>query len=143
MMYYLKKDDATKAKQLYLSLHISVQKLFDVAFEDFNKEVKKLKNITEEDIPYEKRITMLNTSDTIKGKAMEKLKSMSGGGLFGGSGDNKAQAWLDGFLRILFGIYKENPIISFVSEFIEKIDKFNELVQKSNPVLHERLQKNR
>ena len=50
----LKKDDATKAKQLYLSLHISVQKLFDVAFEDFNKEVKKLKNITEEDIPYEK-----------------------------------------------------------------------------------------
>jgi hypothetical protein len=79
----LKKDDATKAKQLYLSLHISVQKLFDVAFEDFNKEVKKLKNITEEDIPYEKRIVMLNTNDTIKGKAMEKLKSMSGGGLFG------------------------------------------------------------
>ena len=61
---------------------------------------------------------MLNTSDTIKGKAMEKLKSMSGGGLFGGSGDSKAQAWLDGFLRIPFGIYKENPIISFVLEFI-------------------------
>ena len=137
----LKKDDATKAKQLYLSLHISVQKLFDVAFEDFGKEVKKLKNITEEDIPYDKRITMLNTNDTIKGKAMEKLKSMGGGGLFGGSGDSKAQAWLDGFLKIPFGIYKESPIISFVTEFIEKIDKFNKLVKKTNKILYERLDK--
>ena len=135
----LKKDDATKAKQLYLSLHISVQKLFDVAFEDFNKEVKKLKNITEEDIPYEKRITMLNTTDLIKGKAMEKLKSMNSGGLFSGSGDNKVQSWLDGFLKIPFGIYKENPIIRFVNEFIEKTDKFNNLVKKNNPVLWEKL----
>ena len=62
----LKKDDANKAKQLYLSLHISVQKLFDVAFEEFNKEVKKIKNISEEDIPYEKRIVMMNTNDTTK-----------------------------------------------------------------------------
>ena len=137
----LKKDDATKAKQLYLSLHISVQKLFDVAFEDFNKEVKKLKNITEEDIPYEKRITMLNTTDLIKGKAMEKLKSMNSGGLFSGSGDNKVQSWLDGFLKIPFGIYKENPIIRFVVEFIEKIDKFNNLVKKNNPVLWDKLNK--
>ncbi len=137
----LKKDDATKAKQLYLSLHISVQKLFDVAFEDFNKEVKKLKNITEEDIPYEKRITMLNTTDLIKGKAMEKLKSMNSGGLFSGSGDNKVQSWLDGFLKIPFGIYKENPIIRFVTEFIEKIDKFNNLVKKNNPVLSDKLNK--
>jgi ATP-dependent Lon protease len=137
----LKKDDATKAKQLYLSLHISVQKLFDVAFEDFNKEVKKLKNITEEDIPYEKRITMLNTTDLIKGKAMEKLKSMNSGGLFSGSGDNKVQSWLDGFLKIPFGIYKENPIIRFVVEFIEKINKFNNLVKKNNPVLWDKLNK--
>ena len=84
---------------------------------------------------------MLNTNDTIKGKAMEKLKSMSGGGLFGGSGDNKAQAWLDGFLRIPFGIYKENPIISFVDEFIGKIDKLNNLVKSTNTLLHERLVK--
>jgi len=138
----LKKDDSSKAKQLYLSLHISVQKLFDVAFEEFNKEVKKLKNITEEDIPYDKRITMLNTTDNVKSKAMEKFKAVSGGGgLFGGGGDNKAQAWLDGFLKIPFGIYKENAIISFIKEFIQKVDKFNSLVKKNNTQLYERLTK--
>ena len=138
----LKKDDASKAKQLYLSLHISVQKLFDVAFEEFNKEVKKLKNISEEDIPYDKRITMLKCSDTVKGKAMEKFKAVnSGGGLFGGGGDNKAQAWLDGFLKIPFGIYKENAIISFINEFGGKVNKFNGIIEKSNNVLHERLNK--
>jgi hypothetical protein len=137
----LKKDDATKAKQLYLSLHISVQKLFDVAFEEFNQEVKKLKNITEEDIPYDKRITMLNTTDTIKGKGMEKFKAVSGGGgLFGGGGgDNKAQAWLDGFLKIPFGIYKENAIMSFIYDFISKVEKFNSFVESNNVLLYERL----
>ena len=133
----LKKDDANKAKQLYLSLHISVQKLFDVAFEEFNKEVKKIKNITEEDIPYEKRIVMLNTTDTIKSKAMEKLK-LVGNNLFG-SGDNKAQAWLDGFLKLPLGIYKENPIINFISEFIKKIEKLVSDIKIKNIVLYEKL----
>lgn len=133
----LKKDDANKAKQLYLSLHISVQKLFDVAFEEFNKEVKKIKNISEEDIPYEKRIVMMNTNDTIKGKAMDKLK-LVGNNLFG-SGDNKAQAWLDGFLKIPLGIYRENAIINFLTEFTHKIDKFLKDIKGKNRTLHESL----
>ena len=139
----MKKDDPNKAKQLYLSLHISVQKLFDIALEDFSKEVKKLKNITEDDIPYDKRITMINASDNIKSKAMDKFKSISsGGGLFGGgSGDTKAQAWLDGFLKIPFGIYKSNPILSFKDNFKGKIIKFNELVKDNNELLHEKLEK--
>ena len=135
----LKKDDSNKAKQLYLSLHISVQKLFDVAFEEFNKEVKKIKNITEEDIPYEKRIIMLNTTDNIKGKAMEKLKTI-GNGIFG-SGDNKAQGWLDGFLKIPFGIYKESPIISFIKDFKIKIEKFMNDLKLKNFTLYEKLNK--
>jgi len=138
----LKKDDPNKAKHLYLSLNISIQKLFDIALEDFNKEVKKIKNITEDDIPYEKRIMMINTTDNIKGKAMDKLKSIGGGGLFGGgSGDNKAQQWLDGFLKIPFGIYKKNPILSYIENFGEKIDKFLNLCE-NNEDLHKNLLEN-
>jgi endopeptidase La len=134
----LKKDDPNKAKQLYLSLNVSIQKLFDIALEDFNKEVKKLKNISEEDIPYEKRIVMLNTTDNIKGKAMDKLKSISGGGMFGSSsGDNKAQQWLDGFLKIPFGIYKKNSIISYITDYSETINKFLSLCETNNSELHE------
>lgn len=135
----LKKDDASKAKQLYLSLHISIQKLFDIAFEEFNKEVTKLKNITEDDIPYDKRIYMLNTSDNIKSKAIQKLKLLSKDNMLGGSNDNKAQAWLDGFLKIPFGIYKENVILNFINEFIQKIKKFIELVKNKNTCLFDKL----
>ena len=137
----LKKDDPNKAKQLYLSLNVSIQKLFDIALEDFNKEVKKLKDITEDDIPYEKRITMLNTSDNIKSKAMEKLKAMSGsGGLFGGGGgDNKSQQWLDGFLKIPFGIYKKNPIISYITDYGVKIDKFLDICKENSQEIYDRM----
>lgn len=136
----LKKDDPNKAKQLYLSLNISIQKLFDIALEDFNKEVQKLKNITEEDISYDKRITMLNTTDNIKSKGMDKLKAISGGGIFGGgSGDNKAQQWLDGFLKIPFGIYRKNPIISYISDFGESLDKFLNLCKLNSTKLYDLL----
>ena len=36
-------------------------------------------------------------------------------------GDNKAQAWLDGVLKIPFGMYKENPIMKFKDLFVEKL----------------------
>jgi len=139
----LKKDDPNKAKHLYLSLNVSIQKLFDIALEDFNKEVKKIKNITEDDIPYEKRIMMINTTDNIKSKAMDKLKSIGGGGLFGGggSGDNKAQQWLDGFLKIPFGIQKKNPILSYITDYGEKVDKFLSICKNDNK-LHDLLLEN-
>jgi hypothetical protein len=51
---------------------------------------------------------------------MEKLKEING------SKDNsiKAQQWLDGFLKIPFNIYKKEPIISFLKDFQNKIDKY-------------------
>ena len=125
----LKKDDPSKAKQLYLSLDINIQKLFDIAFEDFNKEVEKIKNLSEEDIPYEKRIVTLNVSDKIKSKAMDKLKNLNGG-LFG-NGDNKSQQWIDGFLKLPFGVYKENPILSFIDKFKIRLGLFKNLFDKN------------
>ena len=59
------------------------------------------------DLSYERRINLLKVPDNIKDKAIEKLKSMKGNF----QGDNKAQSWLDGFLKIPFGIYKENTLI--------------------------------
>ena len=68
---------------------------------------------------------------------MDKLK-LVGNNLFG-SGDNKAQAWLDGFLKIPLGIYRENPIINFLKEFTKKIDKFLKDIKGKNRTLHDRL----
>ena len=71
------------------------------------------------DIPYERRINLLNTNDSIKSKAIEKLKSLKNNF----QGDNKAQSWLDGLLQIPFGVFKENNIMNFKNEFIDKLNQ--------------------
>jgi hypothetical protein len=53
----------------------------------------------------------MNTSDFVKSKALEKLKEING------SKDNsvKAQQWLDGLLKIPFGVYKEEKILKYLA----------------------------
>lgn len=129
----IKKEKPDKAKELYFSLHSSVQKLFDIALTNFNQENKKLKEINIDDIPFDKKITMSKAPENAKIKAMEKFKQMKGGGLFNSSSDSKVEAWLNGFIRIPFGIYKNNNLFTFLESFPIKIkellnilnDKYN------------------
>ncbi len=82
-----------------------------------NEEENLIKNYTG-DLSYERRINMLKVPNVIKDKAIEKLKSMKGNF----QGDNKAQSWLDGFLKIPFGIYRENSLMNFKRNQIKKLD---------------------
>jgi hypothetical protein len=52
-------------------------------------------------------------------KALEKLKAVKSSF----QGDAKAQAWIDGLLKIPFGKYNQNEIISFKHNFINKLNK--------------------
>ena len=63
---------------------------------------------------------MLNAEEDIKCKAMEKLKSVQSSF----QGDSKAQAWLDGLLKIPFGIYKENQYYHSNKTFQKSLKKF-------------------
>ena len=51
---------------------------------------------------------------------MEKIKEING------SKENsiKAQQWLDGFLKIPFGIYKKEAIIEFFKKFQSKLEQY-------------------
>ena len=60
----------------------------------------------------------MKTSEDVKAKAMEKLKSMKSSF----QGDSKAQAWLDGLLKMPFGEFSQNEIISFKESFISKLN---------------------
>ena len=51
----LKSNDSFNAKILYISLHNFVQNKFDFVLNNFNDNVNKIKNITIDDIPYEKK----------------------------------------------------------------------------------------
>ena len=111
------KDDSGLANEIYSSLHYTIREELDKARIDIKETETKLKKLTESDISYEKRIAMMKTNDDVKSKAMEKLKSLKNNT----QGDNKAQSWLDGLLKIPFETFKENPILSFKTNFSEKI----------------------
>jgi len=95
-------------------------KIFKISETNFENQKKKLENINVNDIPYESKILALKAPENIKAKAIEKLKEING------SKENsiKAQQWLDGFLKIPFGVYKKEKIIDFFGGYQKKIECF-------------------
>merc|ERR1711871_221018 len=111
------KDQSNMAEEIYMGLHHSIRDELDVAKIEFKETEKQLKKLTESDIPYEKRIALMEVDEDIKGKAMEKLKSIKSSF----QGDGKAQSYLDGLLKIPFGVFKECPVINFRGDFAKKL----------------------
>jgi len=84
---------------------------------------------------YETRIFLMKVPQLVKKKAYDKLKeiqSRSGGG----DSQSKAQQYIDGLLRIPFGFYKSEPILSFFpkfrSELVSAIQKYVSCNSKSS-----------
>ena len=98
----------TNTTLLYSSLHWSVQQLFKNSQKNINKINEKLLNFNENSIPYEKRIYLMKASEYIKSKALDKLKEINSSK--GGETNAKAQQYLDGLLKVPFGIYKIDSI---------------------------------
>jgi ATP-dependent Lon protease len=106
------------SEQIYSSLHWSIKKIFTIAITNVDKYNKKLLQFNENDISYEKRIALLKVNDYVKSKAMEKYKEILNKG---GENASKAQQYLDGLLKIPFGIFKEENIISFLNDFKKEL----------------------
>jgi ATP-dependent Lon protease len=109
------------AEQVYNSLHWSIKKLFKVAIKRVSDYTKKILTFNDENIPYEKRICLLKAPDYVKAKAMEKYKEISNKS---NENTSKSQQYLDGLLRIPFGIYKREKIINFLNIFKSNISLF-------------------
>ena len=62
-------------------------------------------------LPYEQRICLMKTKDYVKEKAINKLKELKAKSEDSGS---KARQYLDGLLRIPFGIYRQEPILEIM-----------------------------
>ena len=105
------------AEEIYRSLHYTVQKLFRIAFKNVENRITQLHNLTEDDIPYEKRIAMLKVTDNVKSKALDKLKEMKGTR----ESSAKAQQYLDGLLKVPFGVYKREPVLGGLDVFVGKL----------------------
>lgn len=128
----LKQQSKTNlAEQLYTGLPVALRGELDNQVSIQEEEEEKLTKITESDMPYEKRISLLDVDDLVKSKAMEKLKSMKNSL----QGDSKASTWLDGLLKIPFGTYRENPILTFKSKLSKSIaEKYGKNVNSEKQI---------
>ena len=105
---------------LYKNLHWTLQKNFKKTYNEIEEYKKKINKLTTEKIPYETKIIAIKASDDVKEKAIEKLKEFNMSK--DGSISAKCSKYLDGFLKIPFGIYREEFIITFLDNFKKKLN---------------------
>jgi|SaaInlStandDraft_7_1057024.scaffolds.fasta_scaffold01327_8 hypothetical protein len=111
------KDKQNISNDILLSLPLELRHNLDIGKNKLLYEEKLISKFDMSELSYEKRINLMNTNDYIKNKAINKLKSIKNNI----QGDNKSQSWLDGLLKIPFGIYNENNIMNMKTQFIKKI----------------------
>jgi endopeptidase La len=114
--------DTQEQTLLYDSLPWNVKKFFKDAMKQTIQYTNILSNFDNNKIPLEQQICLLKASDNVKEKAMIKLKEVKAKSEDSGS---KARQYLEGLLKIPFGIYKQEEILS-IMEQTKKI--FGELV---------------
>jgi len=72
-----------------------------------------LSNFDIQKIPLEQQICLLKVTDSVKEKAMQKLKEIKAKSEDSGS---KARQYLDGLLKIPFNIYRREPILNIMND---------------------------
>ena len=111
---------------LFDSLPWNIKKYFKDAMKTTIDYTNTLSNFENTKIPLEQQICLLKADNGVKEKAMVKLKEVKAKSDDSGS---KAKQFLDGLLKIPFGIYKREPLLCIMEEikvlFAECIHEIN------------------
>lgn len=121
--------DTTEQTLLYDSLPWKIKKYFKEAMKTTAMYTKSLSEFNNSKIKIEQQICLLKASDTIKEKAMIKLKEVKAKTEESGT---KARQYLEGLLKIPFGVYRQEPMLLFMKELRESFDNLIELIKKDN-----------
>jgi len=124
------KIDNTYQNMIYESLPYEIKSCFKRAMMTTIDYTQRLVNSDNVKVPLDKRICLMKASDSVKEKAMEKFKEVKSRSEETGM---KAKNYLDGLLKIPFGIFKEEPILKVVKDCV---GDFNILLSEFN--LHEK-----
>ena len=124
---------------LFDSFPWEIKKMFRNAMKNTIKYTKTLSSFDQSKIPIEQQICLLKASDIVKEKAMVKLKEVKAKSEDSGS---KARQYLEGLLKIPFGIFKKEKILEYtklnsetLNNIIDNINKYDidiELNKKEN-----------
>ena len=109
--------DSFEQVRLYDSLPWYCKRFFKEAMNKTIQYTNELANFDTSQIPIEQQICLMKVDESVKEKAMVKLKELKSKGDDNGS---KARQYLEGLLRIPFGIYRKEPIL-YASEEIYNI----------------------
>ena len=122
--------DTVEQTILFDSLPWTIKTNFRNAMKTTIKYTKNLSDYDSNNIPIEQQICLMKASDTIKEKAMNKLKEVKAKSEDSGS---KARQYLNALLKIPFGINKKEPALNIMKEIK---DKFKNLVEilKNNKI---------
>jgi len=118
--------DTQEQTILFDSFPWSIKQYFKDAMKSTVQYTNDLSNFDIQKIPLEQQICLLKVSDSVKEKAMQKLKEIKAKSEDSGS---KARQYLDGLLKIPFNIYRREPILNIMSDI--KL-KFTNMLQINN-----------
>jgi len=121
--------DTIEQTVLFDSLPWNIKKFFRDAMKSTLKYTKDLSNFDSSKIPIEQQICLLKAPDNVKEKAMVKLKEVKAKSEDSGS---KARQYLDGLLKIPFGIYKNEPMLSIMTCIKTDFNNIASLIEKNN-----------
>tara|TARA_R110002073_G_scaffold330784_1_gene514882 strand:+ start:9412 stop:13749 length:4338 start_codon:yes stop_codon:yes gene_type:complete len=127
--------DTLEQTLLYDSLPWNTKKFFKVAMKQTIQYTNILCNYDSDKIPLEQQICLLKASDSVKEKAILKLKEIKAKSEDTGS---KARQYLDGLLKIPFSIMREEPCLNIVENnqqifqnIIQKLDQNKDLLSET------------
>jgi AAA+ superfamily predicted ATPase len=124
--------DSQEQTLLFDSLPWNIKKHFRDAMKQTINYTNYLTNFDTNNIPLEQQICLLKANDTIKEKAMLKLKEVKAKSEDSGT---KARQYLEGLLRIPFGIYRNEPILNVIQECSSTFSALVAKLQEStNPI---------
>ena len=118
--------DTQEQTILFDSFPWSIKQIFKQAMKKTIQYTNELSNFDLNKIPLEQQICLLKANDTIKEKAMMKMKEVKAKTEDSGS---KARQYLDGLLKIPFSVYKREAILNTMGIIRQK---FKDIYMKFN-----------
>ena len=119
--------DTQEQVAIFDSFPSNIKKLFKLAMKKTIKYTNELSNFDVNKIPIEQQICLMNAPDSVKEKAMIKLKEIKSKSEDSGS---KSRQYLEGLLKIPFGVYRREKMLDVIDEIKTQ---FKEICKK-NPV---------
>ena len=121
--------DSYEQTLLFDSLPWYAKKYFSIAMDKTMNYTKTLSQFDTSKIPLEQQICLLKAPDNVKEKAMVKLKEVKAKSEDSGS---KARQYLEGLIKIPFGIYKNEHILQIMKNINNEFNKLMETINENN-----------